>query len=142
MPDGSGYALDARLCISYFTIELRGPVPIERRSEIGNHVFGCDICQDVCPWNSRSPVSTEPAFDADHFAPPLEKLAALTAEEFRDLFRHSPIRRAKYTGFLRNVAVAMGNARLEKFRGPLERLALSGEPVVAGHARWALDQLD
>jgi epoxyqueuosine reductase len=138
-PEGS---LDSRLCISYFTIELRGPVPELNRGEIGNHVFGCDICQDVCPWNQRSPVSDEPAFAAEQFAPPLEKLAHLSEEEFRRMFRSSPVQRARYTGFLRNVAVAMGNARSEKFREPLQRLAASTEPVVAEHARWALEQLD
>lgn len=141
-PDGPGYTLDSRLCISYFTIELRGAFPIEQRAEIGNHVFGCDICQDVCPWNARSPITSEAAFDAERFAPPLEKLAQLTEEEFREMFRRSPVRRARYTGFLRSVAVAMGNARSEKFRQPLEKLAQSAEPLVAEHARWALDQLN
>jgi epoxyqueuosine reductase len=142
IPHEAGYALDSRLCISYFTIELRTPVPLETRAEIGNHVFGCDICQDVCPWNAKSPVASEPAFAPRQFAPPLESLAALTEEEFRAMFRESPIRRSKYTGFLRNVAVAMGNARSEKFREPLLRLAESSEPLVAEHARWALDQLN
>ena len=105
-------------------------------------MFGCDICQDVCPWNARSPVSGEPAFAAEHFAPPLEKLAQLSEHEFREMFRSSPVRRARYAGFLRNVAVAMGNTRSEKFRRPLEKLAQSGEPVVAEHARWALEQLN
>ena len=82
------------------------------------------------------------AFAAAHFAPPLEKLAELNEEEFREMFRRSPVYRAKYTGFLRNVAVAMGNARDEKFRQPLEKLAQSPEPQVAEHARWALGQLN
>jgi epoxyqueuosine reductase len=142
VPEGAGYTLDSRLCISYFTIELRGAFPPQQRAEIGNHVFGCDICQDVCPWNARSPITAESAFDAEHFAPPLEKLAQLSEEEFREMFRSSPIRRARYTGFLRNVTVAMGNARSEKFRQPLENLAQSVEPLVAEHARWALDQLN
>jgi len=141
VPNGEGYSLDSRLCISYFTIELRSALPREHRSEIGNHVFGCDICQDVCPWNARSPVTGEPGFEGEHFAPPLERLARLTEEEFREMFRHSPIRRAKYSGFLRNVALAMGNSRSEKFREPLEKLAQSCDPLVAEHARWALDQL-
>jgi epoxyqueuosine reductase len=132
--------LDSRLCISYFTIELRGSAPPGERAEIGNHVFGCDICQDVCPWNGRSPVTT--AFEPEHFAPPLEKLAQLSEEEFHEMFRRSPVRRARYAGFLRNVAVAMGNARSEKFRRPLEKLAKSAEPLVAEHARWALDRLN
>ena len=142
VPAGSGYTLDSRLCISYFTIELRGAVPGRLRPEIGNHVFGCDICQDVCPWNGRSPVTVEPAFNAAHFAPPLERLAELSEQEFQEMFRHSPIRRARYTGFLRNVAVAMGNARSDRFRRPLGKLAQSDDPIVAEHARWALHQLD
>jgi len=140
VPDGPGYTLDSRLCISYFTIELRTAISPGQRSKISNHVFGCDICQDVCPWNRRSPVSS--AFEARHLAPPLEKLAALSEQDFRDLFRSSPVRRAKYAGFLRNVAVAMGNARSEKFREPLQKLAQSPEPLIAEHARWALDQLN
>jgi len=140
VPQGSSYTLDSRLCISYFTIELRTGFPAGYRAEIGNHVFGCDICQDVCPWNARSPVSG--AFEVEHFAPPLDRLAQLTEQEFHEMFRHSPVRRARFSGFLRNVAVAMGNARLEKFRQPLERLAQSADALVAEHALWGLDQLD
>ena len=140
--EGPGWALDARLCISYFTIELRGPVTEELRSGIGRHVFGCDICQDVCPWNRRAPVTGEPTFAAAHFAPPLERLAALSEDEFREMFRDSPISRARYAGFLRNVAVAMGNAGEERFRAPLEKLAARGEGVVSESARWALGRLD
>jgi epoxyqueuosine reductase len=138
-PDG--YEIDARRCIPYFTIELHGPAPEEMRVGIGQHVFGCDICQDVCPWNSRAPVAEEAAFDARHFAPPLEELAALTQDQFQSRFRHSPILRAKYAGFLRNVAVAMGNSGLEKFREPLERLAAFENPLVAEQAAWALQRL-
>ena len=141
LPGGPAYALDSRLCISYFTIELRGPVPQESRLGIGRHVFGCDICQDVCPWNRRAPVTAEPDFAAAHFEPPLEKLAALSEDEFRELFRSSPVRRTRYAGFLRNVAIAMGNARQEKFRAPLEKLAGSADAVVAGSARWGLRRL-
>src|SRR5207247_1576737 len=136
--DNSAYAIDSRLCISYFTIELRGPIPIESRSGMGSHVFGCDICQDVCPWNQRAHVTAEPAFQATHFAPPLEMLAAISEGEFRAMFAASPIRRARYTGFLRNVAIAMGNAKSERFRAPLEKLALSPDAAVAEHAAWAL----
>src|SRR5208282_1855022 len=137
-----GYEIDARRCIPYFTIELHGAAPEEMRAGIGQHVFGCDICQDVCPWNSRAPVAHEPAFEPRHFAPPLEDLAALTEDEFRARFRGSPIQRAKYTGFLRNVAVAMGNSGLEKFREPLERLTVFPNELVSSHARWALQRLD
>jgi len=138
---GPEWALDARLCISYFTIELRGTVPEPSRPGIGRHVFGCDICQDVCPWNRRAPVSREPSFAPAHFAPALEDLASLSADEFRRMFRGTPIPRARYTGFLRNVAIAMGNARLEKFQVPLEKLAASEEALVAEAAQWALDRL-
>jgi epoxyqueuosine reductase len=138
---GAAFAIDARLCISYFTIELRGAIPEQHRPSLGAHVFGCDICQDVCPWNRRAPGSAEPAFAARHFAPPLERLAAITEEEFRAMYRETPVERARYSGFLRNVAVAMGNSRLEKFRAPLEKLAESPDEVVADHARWALRRL-
>ena len=133
--------IDSTLCISYFTIELRATIPAERRAAMGPHVFGCDICQDVCPWNRRAPITADPAFAPREFAPPLEKLASLSQPEFRALFRGTPITRARYTGFLRNVAVAMGNARLPQFRAPLEKLAASADPMVASHALWALGQL-
>ena len=139
--EGPAWALDSRLCISYFTIELRGAAPEEARPAIGRHVFGCDICQDVCPWNRRAPTTGEPAFAAAHFAPPLEKLAALSEEEFREMFRASPISRARYVGFLRNVAIAMGNARQERFRAPLEKLAARAEAGVSEAARWGLRRL-
>jgi len=124
------YELDARLCISYFTIELRGPIPEQHRAAIGRHVFGCDICQDVCPWNRRAPLTSDPAFAPREFAPPLEKLAALSEEEFRTIFRGSAVKRTKYTGFLRNVAIAMGNSGNPKFWPVLERLAASECEVV------------
>ena len=129
-----------RLCISYFTIEQRGTVPEEMRAGIGAHVFGCDICQDVCPWNRRAPVTADPAFAPRHFAPPLAEMAALTEPEFRAMFRGTPVTRARYSGFLRNVAIAMGNRGLPQFRAPLEKLAASEDAVVAEHARWALER--
>ena len=140
-PDGPAFTIDSRLCIAYFTIELRGPIPEEARADIGGHVFGCDICQDVCPWNGRAPLTADPAFAPDRVMPPLEKLAAMSEEEFRVMFRGSPVKRARYTGFLRNVAIAMGNLKREKFREPLERMVESTDEVVAEHARWALEQL-
>jgi epoxyqueuosine reductase len=139
-----GYELDARLCIAYFTIELRGSIPEGARAGIGPHVFGCDICQDVCPWNRRAPSTSDPAFaprDGLLVAPPLDRLAGVTEGEFREMFRNSAVSRARYRGFLRNVAVAMGNAGLPRFRPPLERLASCGDPVVEEHARWALARL-
>jgi epoxyqueuosine reductase len=138
VPAGPGFAVDSRLCISYLTIELRGAMALEHRTGTGGHVFGCDICQDVCPWNRRAPVTGDPAFEPRQFAPPLEELAAVTEDEFRSLYRGTPVTRARYSGFLRNVAVAMGNRRLEKFRAPLRNLAASRDPVVAEAARWSL----
>ncbi|HUP02876.1 MAG TPA: tRNA epoxyqueuosine(34) reductase QueG [Bryobacteraceae bacterium] len=141
-PAGHGYAVDSRLCISYFTIELRGPIPEARRAGVGRHVFGCDICQDVCPWNRRAPATGDAAFEPRLAAPALERLAEISEEEFRGMFRDSPVSRARYSGFLRNVAVAMGNAGLERSRAPLERLAKSEDAVVAEHALWALRRME
>jgi epoxyqueuosine reductase len=139
---GEGYELDARRCISYFTIELRGSVPEEMRAGIGQHIFGCDICQDVCPWNREAPLTAEPSFAARHFAPWLDQLAGMSEAEFGEFYAGSPIQRAKYAGLLRNVAIAMGNSRLAKFRAPLERLAEGPHEMVAEHARWALQNLE
>ncbi len=137
----SGYTLDSRKCISYLTIELRGPIPENRRTESTSHVFGCDICQDVCPWNRRASVTADLEFQPRQFAPPLEKLAAISEDEFREMFRGTPVTRPRYAGFLRNIAIAMGNARLTRFRNPLEHLAAFPDTIVADHARWALQQL-
>ena len=108
------------------------------RHGMGRHVFGCDICQDVCPWNRRAPVTAEPAFAPAHFAPPLEKLAALSEEEFREMFRGSPITRARYTRLSAQRGDRHGQCPPERFRAPLEKLAESPDPVVAESARWAL----
>jgi epoxyqueuosine reductase len=137
-PDG-GFELDSRLCISYFTIELRGPVPEPQREGIGNNVFGCDICQDVCPWNRKAP-RTEPAAP-EFVSPPLERLAEIDEVEFRRLFQGTPVVRAKYRGFLRNVAIAMGNSGEPKFLPALKRLAGSEDALIAEHAAWALNRL-
>jgi epoxyqueuosine reductase len=138
---GPAWTLDARRCISYYTIELRGAIPEEAHAAIGHQVFGCDICQDVCPWNQAAPVSDDPAFAPRNFAPPLERMAALEESEFRALFRTTPVARARYTGFLRNVAIAMGAAGLERFTPPLERLAAHADPAISAAARMALTRL-
>ncbi len=142
------YQLDATRCIAYLTIEKRGDIPEDLREGMGRHVFGCDICQDVCPWNQphgrNAPASTLPDFQprTDLLNPPLEWLGSLTAEQFRVAFRSSAIRRTKYSGLRRNVAVAMGNSRDPRFRPHLEALAQDSDPVVAEHARWALARVE
>jgi len=140
-PGDSAYTVDARRCISYLTIELRGSVPERQREQIGNHVFGCDICQEVCPWNRAAPVTGAVSPVPEAVAPPLENLASLTPKEFRRLYGQTPIARSRYHGFLRNVAIAMGNSGNVRFRTPLEKLAENSDPVVAEHARWALERL-
>ena len=145
VPTGHGspaWELDARLCIAYLNIECKGEIPESQRQGIGHHIFGCDICQDVCPWNRRAAVTADTSWQPRRFAPPLAKLAALTPDEFRQLFRGSPIERTRYQGFLRNVAIAMGNAGLSEFREPLENLSRNADPVIASHAQWALQQLE
>ena len=110
VPDAhGGCTLDARRCISYLTIERRGDIPADLAPQMGNHVFGCDICQDVCPWNLRAPATSEASFAPAHFAPPLDELAALTSEEFRARFRHSPVARTKHAGIVRNASIAAAN---------------------------------
>ena len=148
------HVLDARRCISYLTIELRGSIPAELREPMGRHVFGCDICQDVCPWNHRAPLTAmanfEPRRDAQHslFSPNLEWLISLTEEEFREPFRGSPVKRTKWRGLVRNACVALGNSglragepRYEEIRARLARLAAGGDAIIAEHAQWALHRL-
>jgi epoxyqueuosine reductase len=145
----SPYEMDARRCIAYLTIEKRGDIPESLRPGIGRQIFGCDICQDVCPWNGavnetkRLPVSAVAEFEPvpELINPDLEWLAGLSREDFRRVFRHSPIKRVKYEGFRRNVAVAMGNSKDLSFRTRLEALANDENETVAGHARWALARL-
>ena len=135
--------LDASRCIAYFTIEKRGAIPEEMRDKIGRHVFGCDICQDVCPWYRNAPVTTNSDFKADESLvnPDLSTFAQISAQEFRQRFRGSPIARAKHSGFLRNIAVAMGNSGLSEYRAELEQLASNEDPIVAEHAGWAIEKL-
>ncbi|MBI2956875.1 MAG: tRNA epoxyqueuosine(34) reductase QueG [Acidobacteria bacterium] len=179
------YVLDARRCLSYLTIELRGTIPEEFRPALGRHVFGCDICQDVCPYNRRSWVSDLPVFqprpvetkletrnsklgkrgeksenrkektenrDTEHgsrvanreslFHPRLDWLASLGEEGYRRVFEKSAVRRAKWRGLVRNTLVAMGNSGNARFRPLLEKFAAGDDPLLAEHARWALQQLE
>ncbi len=137
--------IDAPRCISYLTIELRGPIPRELRAGIGNRVFGCDICQEVCPWNEQfSRRATEPAYAASDLTegPALvglaERLLATDEEGFRRLFRRSPIRRAKRAGLLRNVCVALGNWGAPEAVPVLIAALADPEPLVRAHTAWAL----
>ncbi len=136
--------LDARLCISYLTIEKRGQIPEGLREGMGRHVFGCDICQDVCPWNRKAPVTSAAEFEAREglVNPALDWLAEMRPEEFREVFRGSPVRRAKLSGLRRNAVIAMGNSGDKKFLPTLKELCEDADPMVAEHARWALGQLE
>jgi epoxyqueuosine reductase len=166
------YVMDSRLCISYLTIELRGSIPEKLREPMGRHVFGCDICQDVCPWNRRAPVTHAAEFqprafplaaqselherpaaaEADNeeslFLPRLEWLAAMSEEQFRMIFRGSPVKRTKWRGLVRNACVALGNSTLspgstghEKICTLLKQLSASSETLISESAQWALSRI-
>jgi epoxyqueuosine reductase len=162
------YVLDARRCISYLTIELRGGIPEELRKPMGRHVFGCDICQDVCPWNRRAPVTQESEFQAcvvrrndgtsgnveessneeSLFLPRLEWLAAMDEAEYREVFRGSPVKRTKWRGLVRNACIALGNSRVqrgtpahEKITALLKRLAAASDAAISESAHWALSRI-
>src|ERR1700733_454123 len=159
------YVLDARRCISYLTIELRGSIPEELRPNIGRAAIGCDICQDVCPWNRKAPASRLTEFlprkidarengqeraDGWHslFSPELEWLASLTQEDFSRIFRGSAVKRAKWRGLVRNACVALGNSHIDRESDTYQRISLllsrlvdSDDALIAEHARWALRQL-
>jgi epoxyqueuosine reductase len=136
--------MDASRCIAYLTIEKRGPIPAELRAPIGRQVFGCDICQEVCPWNKKasqqSPASSETR--PELINPALTWLANLGPVEFNRQFRGSPIKRTKHNGLLRNVAVAMGNSGEREFLPQLEIWTNDADTVLADAATWALERLD
>lgn len=139
------YELDPRRCISYLTIEKRGDLPDALAPFMGRQVFGCDICQDVCPWNGAVSGERPPSSDWPEFTPRLDlvnrdlnALARLTREEFQQMFRRSPIKRTKYEGFMRNIAVALGNCESSESHRSLEWLAQHENASVADHARRAL----
>ena len=137
------YQLDSTKCISYLTIEKRGPIPETLRPGMGRHVFGCDICQDVCPWNRKAPFSSAPEFEARPALvnPSLAGLAGMGPDEFRDNFKGSPIRRAKLTGLRRNAVIAMGNSGNRDFLPLLHGLMNDEDEVVAEGAIWAKNRL-
>lgn len=137
------HRLDARRCISYLTIELKGSIPLEFRSLIGDRIYGCDACLDACPWNRFAAVSRETAFAARPAtaAMQLRDYLALTDEQFRSLFRGSPIKRIKRRGLLRNVCVALGNVGALEDLPALDRAARDPEPLIAEHAAWAITRI-
>jgi len=138
------YLLDATRCISYLTIELKGSIPEELRPLIGNQIFGCDICQEVCPYNRRPIPAGDPSFRPREglYAPRLIPFLRVSEEAFRERFKGSPIKRAKRRGFLRNVAVALGNLKCEEAVPALAKaLVEDPEPLVRAHAAWALGRI-
>jgi epoxyqueuosine reductase len=149
------YVMDARRCISYLTIELRGSVPVEFRKAMGNNVYGCDICQEVCPYNREAPVTTIPDFEPRRFSseeglfePQLEWLAGMSEEEFREKFRGSAMKRTKWRGLVRNACIALGNAKLQRGTGEysriierLRKLEESSDVAIAESAHWALSRI-
>ncbi len=135
--------LDSRRCISYLTIELKERIPKAFRSKMGNLIYGCDICQEVCPWNSKAVPTDDPAFQPrdGNLTPTLLSLIGMTQQEFSQKFKGSPIKRAKRRGFLRNVLVAIGNWGEQRAVPALKKALTDDESLVRSHAAWALGQI-
>ena len=144
--NGRGSPGRSNKCISYLTIEKRGAIPEDDglRSGMGRHIFGCDICQDVCPWNRKAPATRAAEFQprAELVNPPLDWLADINQEGFRRAFRGSPVRRAKRSGVRRNAVIAMGNSGERKFLPLLQRLAADDDGLVRQCAAWAIRAID
>ena len=137
------HQLDARLCISYLTIELKGSIPIHLRPLIGDRIYGCDDCAAACPWNRFAQASTEITFAARDFVHSyqLRDFLSLDSLTFNSLFKNSPIKRIKRRGFLRNVCVALGNVGTTDDLPALTAASLDPEPLIAEHASWAITQI-
>jgi len=137
------YQLDANRCISYLTIEKRGEIPEPLREGMGRHIFGCDICQDVCPWNRKAPVSAAQEFQPREglVNPDLKSLVELSEDGFREKFRSSPLKRAKWNGIRRNALVAIGNSGDPGFLSVIEEFCEDEDITIAGHARWARQKI-
>ena len=135
------YVLDSRKCISYLTIELKGIIPVEFRKAMGNHIYGCDDCQIVCPWNSFAVKTDEESFRARDGSFQLIELMCLNDEAFRKRFKKSPVKRTKRRGLLRNVAVALGNSGNLSAVSTLIDALSDHEPLIRAHVIWALGEL-
>lgn len=137
------YQMDATRCISYLTIEHRGAISADLMEGMGRQVFGCDICQDVCPWNRKAPVSADPDLEAraELVNPALDWLASLDEREFERKFNGSPVRRAGFMGMRRNIAIAMGNSGARRFESRLRQWALAADEGLRTAATWALQKL-
>ena len=135
--------IDAGRCISYLTIELRDGIPPDLRPQLDNWIFGCDICQAVCPWNRFAPSQGDPAFrnSPESVQPALIRELQLAPAEFKSKFKHSPVRRARLGGYLRNVAVALGNTGTSEDLPALEEARKDGDPLVREHAAWAIERV-
>jgi epoxyqueuosine reductase len=138
------YQLDSRRCISYLTIENKGSIPLEFRTAIGDRIYGCDECLEVCPWNRFAQASREDRFlmPSEVQSMSLRSLAALSQDQFRSLFRHSPISRIKRNRLVRNVCVALGNVGTEEDLPVLRDLAGDSDALIAEHAAWAIAQIE
>lgn len=137
------YSMDASRCLAYLNIELRGSIPEPLRPALGNNVLGCDICQDVCPWNRRAAVTRTPEFQPRPglVAPRLRELGEMDEDTYRERFRHSAVKRAKFSGLQRNLAVAMGNSGNPEFLPQLQAWQAGADPVLAEHADWAIQRI-
>ncbi len=138
------FELDARKCISYLTIELKGSIPVEFRKAIGNRIYGCDDCLAVCPWNkfAREGQLMKSHLRNDLQQPDLIELISLDEKKFKQKFAGSPILRTKHRGFLRNVCVALGNVGDKSALPVLEKASQNSEPLIAEHAAWAIEQIE
>ncbi len=134
------YEIDSSKCISFLTIENKGGIPPEYREPTGSNIFGCDICQDVCPWNGKPETGSDKAFlpREGFFEPDLEMLAGLDQQQFSKMFKHSPVKRSKRRGLIRNVLVAIGNSGDKYFEDQVIKLLTDEEPLIRKHAVWAL----